>query len=236
MGVNDRWKVLTMTHPSEQQITEAVLNKERLAVLRELALVNDGPDTYEMVYDRMTTLASKIVGSPVAMMSMVAADFQFFKSHTGLPEPWRSHRQTPLSDAFCKHVVATKQPLVVTDAREVDFLKDNGGIPNLNIIGYLGIPVDIQMSGETRTLGSFCVIDNKPRQWSETEIGIVSELAQLITHEIELKAQARVDASQEARVTEMHRKINHLLDELDLSQPQADILSQLRALRHDYAI
>jgi GAF domain-containing protein len=140
----------------EQTIKNVLLNTERLKILRDLALIDSPAET---VYDRITQLASKAVGSPVSLVSMVGSDYQFFKSFVGLPEPWASDRSTPLSHSFCQHVVATNEPLIVSDARNVDFLKDNLAIPDLNVIGYLGIPLTLQ-SGQR--LGSFCVIDGKP--------------------------------------------------------------------------
>lgn len=225
-----------MNITSQAAVMEEVLNKERLAVLRELALTDDGEGTFEMVYDRITTLASKVVGAPVALMSMVAAEFQFFKSYIGLPEPWKSRRNTPLSHSFCKHVVAEQQPLIVSDAREVDFLKDNKAIPELDVIGYLGIPVTVKLENEERTLGSFCVIDSTPREWTETEIAIVQTLAQIITEEIELKAHTIFDAKYKQKLSELHAKINSMLDDLDTTQPKEQILAQLHQLRTAYAL
>lgn len=185
-------------------------------------------------YDRITELASKIIGSPVALLSMVGADFQFFKSYTGLPEPWKSARQTPLSHSFCKHVVATQEPLIVSDAREVEFLKDNGAIPDLDVIGYLGVPVTI--GEDRRTLGSFCVIDTTPHEWTELEIGIVTELAEIITEEIELKAKSYADEQYAPRLKELHKRINAMLDRVDDQLPQEDLLAQIRQLREEYRI
>jgi hypothetical protein len=62
-----------------------LMNLERLNVLRELALVDS---KFETTYDRLTQFASKIIEAPVSLVSMVAADYQFFKSHVGLPDPW----------------------------------------------------------------------------------------------------------------------------------------------------
>jgi GAF domain-containing protein len=220
----------------QDHLAEEVLNKERLAALRELALLDDGPNSFEVIYDRITNLASKIVGTPVALMSMVAADYQFFKSYTGLPEPWSSERSTPLSHSFCQHVVATQEPLIVTDAREVDFLKHNGAIPDLNVIGYLGIPVNINMGQKTRTLGSFCVIDDEPREWTQLEVEIVLELAEIITLELDLKARARVQDAYKTQLDNLHQNIAHMLDELDPTRPKTEVLQQIRKLRETYNV
>ena len=81
---------------------DILLNKQRLKVLRDLALIDADAET---VYDKVTILATKIMGAPVSLVSMVAADYQFFKSFVGLPEPWASQRRTPLSHSFCQPIV-----------------------------------------------------------------------------------------------------------------------------------
>ena len=72
--------------------------------LSELGLV--GPE-YLSEFDELVALASDVLDAPVSLMSIVepARDRQFFTSHEGLEEPWRSRRQTPLSHSFCRHVV-----------------------------------------------------------------------------------------------------------------------------------
>lgn len=159
------------------------LDPSRLEVLRKLALL-DTPA--EEAFDRVTRLASKMVKAPVSLVSLVDADRQFFKSFVGLPEPWASVRQTPLTHSFCQHVVDTGEPLVVADARTEPMLKDNLAIPDLNVIAYLGIPITTQTGAE---LGSFCVIDGKPRTWTSDEIEIVRELTKTVIEIIELRGQ-----------------------------------------------
>lgn len=76
---------------------------------------------------------------PVALISLVDEDRQFFVSQQGLPEPWAKARQTPLSHSFCQHVVATGDPLIVSDARENPLVCGNLAIRDLNVIAYLGL-------------------------------------------------------------------------------------------------
>jgi GAF domain-containing protein len=125
---------------------------ERLAVLEATALL-DTPA--EEAFDQFTRLASTILQTPVALVSLVDQDRQFFKSSVGLPEPWASSRQTPLSHSFCKHVVSTSEPLSVSDARSHPLLQNNLAILELGVIAYLGIPLT---TSQGFTLGSFCVI------------------------------------------------------------------------------
>lgn len=214
---------------SDNYIMRTLLNVERLRLLRQLALV-DGE--YVQVYDRLTELASQIVNAPVALVSMVASDYQFFKSHIGLPEPWKTRRRTPLSHSFCQHVVATNEPLVINDARENELLKSNLAIPDLSVIGYLGIPL---MLSNGSPLGSFCVIDSEPREWSDTEVEIMQQLAEILILEFEARARVNLRRAALDHLTDTQVRIMALVDEIDLSQSEAAILEQIKALRitHD---
>lgn len=207
-----------------------LLNKERLKLLRELALI-DSPQ--ETVYDRITLLASKAIGAPVSLMSMVGADYQFFKSSVGLGSPWDVERKTPLSHSFCKHVVETNEPLVVTDAREVPMLRENLAIPDLDVIGYLGMPLTLP---DGASLGSLCVIDNQPRVWNATEIEIVHELAEIVTYEIELRAAANMNAQFREQLDAAHLAVDQLIDYVDLSGSQQNILVEITEARQRFNI
>lgn len=158
---------------------------DRLAVLKQLELL-DTPA--EESFDRLTWLASQITNSPISLVSLVDVNRQFFKSQVGLPEPLAAIRQTPLSHSFCMHVVANSAPLVVEDARKHPILKDNLAIPDLGVIGYLGIPL---ITKDGTALGSFCIIDTFPRVWTEREIKIMHRLASMVMTEIELRAQIK---------------------------------------------
>ena len=153
---------------------------DRLAALRRTLLL-DSPQ--EPSFDRLTELASLILDAPVALVSLVDADRQFFKSCIGLPEPWAVERETPLSHSFCKHVVATGDPLIVNDAREHPLVRHNPAIDDLSVIAYAGIPLIL----DGQPLGSFCVIDGEPREWTEREVRILEGLAESAMTEIELR-------------------------------------------------
>jgi PAS domain S-box-containing protein len=156
-------------------------NPQRLAALHRLKLLDTDA---EAAFDRLAQLAARAVHAPVVLVSLVDNERQFFKSCLGLPEPWLSWRETPLSHSFCQHVVATSEPLVVNDARVDPRLSDNLAIRDLNAIAYLGSPL-ILPGGEV--IGSFCVIDTMPRDWNEAEIAIVRDLAASVMSEIELR-------------------------------------------------
>ncbi len=167
----------------------------RLAALHGPSLL-DTP--FELAFDRLTRLAARLLNAPVALVSLVDADRQFFKSCFGLPEPWASERETPLSPSFCQHVVTSREPLIVTDVRVDPRVHDNLAIPDLGVIAYAGIPL---VSCAGHALGSFCVIDTAPRDWTSAEIETLRDLAASVETEIELRADlvARVSAEQALR-------------------------------------
>lgn len=153
----------------------------RLAALEGTGLLDTPP---EEEFDRFTKLASKILNCPVAMVSLVDKDRQFFKSSIGLLEPWASKQGTPLSHSFCQHVVAESRPLVVVDATQHPLVQCNLGIASLGIVAYLGVPLK---TADGHTLGSFCVIDAKPREWTAHAIDVLTGLAAAVVTEIELR-------------------------------------------------
>lgn len=185
-------------------------NGDRLTVLLKLAMI-DSPE--EPFFDRLAQIASEVIGTPVSLMSMVTETYQFFKSSVGLPEPWQSQRQTPLTHSFCQHVVEQDRTLVIEDARQHPLVKDNLAIPDLNVIGYLGVPVKTE---DGHRLGSFCVIDGEPRQWTDNDIAIMEAFADVVNAEIDTRAAAYKAGQLEAYIES---------ETLDIDALQRDLLN-----------
>lgn len=158
---------------------------DRFEALDASALLDTPP---EPEFDEVTRLAARLLHTPVALMSLVDRERQFFKSAVGLPEPWATKRETPLSHSFCQYVAASGDPLIVNDARTHDLVKDNLAIPDLGVVAYLGMPIQ---AADGSTLGALCAIDGKSREWTEEEIEILRALAAQINNEIGLRALAQ---------------------------------------------
>lgn len=216
-----------------------IQSPERLSALHRLNLLDSAP---EEAFDRLTRLASHIIGAPVSLVALVDAERQFFKSAVGLPEPLATQRETPLSHSFCQHVVATNQPLIIDDARQHELVFDNPAVREFGVIAYLGMPL---ATSDGAGLGSFCVLDAKPREWTDYEIYILHELAQSAITEIELRAEVRQRKAAEAalrqlnaeldaanhrlqRVTEFaYFTINHTIDTVRRGAERGEILNYL---------
>lgn len=192
-----------------------VLNPARIAALARLGLM-DTPA--EFALDRLGNLAAKLLHAPVALVSLVDDHRQFFKSCVGLPEPWATWRNTPLSHSFCQHVVATSEPLVIPDAREDPLFQSNLAIHDLGVIAYLGIPL---RTSSSHVLGSFCVIDSKPRQWTHDEITTVTVLADCVMTELELRSELKLRKAAEAELRSINDALQAFGDTLahDLRAP-----------------
>jgi formate hydrogenlyase transcriptional activator len=166
-----------------QEAHDTIHDAERIAALHQTSLLDTPP---EDAFDRLTCLATTLLRVPVALVSLVDGDRQFFKSSVGLPEPLASLRQTPLAHSFCKHVVASGEPLIVSDIRDSSF-KDNPSVFGIGEMAYTGIPLT---TTEGHALGSFCVADEKPRKWTEEEIEVLRTLASSVMAEIAARRMA----------------------------------------------
>jgi signal transduction histidine kinase len=153
----------------------------RLEALRRTELLDTPP---EEVFERLTRLVCRLLGVPVALVSLVEADRQFFKSAVGLPLPWALHRQTPLSHSFCRHVVASGAPLMVQDASRHPLVCDNLAVSELGVMAYLGMPL---ATADGQVLGALCAIDTEPRTWRPEDAAALRDLASMAVSEISLR-------------------------------------------------
>ena len=174
-------------------VAKALAEPQRLAALHDAALLDSPP---EEPFDRLARLAARVVGAPVALVTAVDHDRQFFKSCLGLPEPWATQRETPLSHSFCQHVVAEKTPVIISDARKDERLLDNHAIRDLGVIAYLGVPL---ITRDGHAVGALCVIDHEPRIWKSDEISLLKDIASSVVTEITLRGEQRAVREQASR-------------------------------------
>lgn len=154
------------------------------SALSSLGLIDTPP---EAVFDSFTVLASRLLKAPVSLVSLIDAegDRQYFKSQLGLPEPWATTRQTPLSLSFCKKVVEAGRPLIVCDSRQDERVRGNPLIDMFGISAYMGVPI---FGPDDVPIGSFCVIERKSRVWTAEERDTLERLATQISTQIRMRA------------------------------------------------
>jgi GAF domain-containing protein len=149
----------------------------RLEALRQYSIL-DTPS--EQAYDDFTALASFICQVPIALISLVDAERQWFKSKVGLEV-----NQTARNISFCGHTILSNKTLVVKDALSDPRFWDNPLVTSApDIRFYAGAPL-INPAGYT--LGSLCVIDRKPRDLSSPQKTALEALARQVVTQLELR-------------------------------------------------
>lgn len=155
-----------------------VADPERLEALYATGLL-DAPR--EQIYDRITDMAASALAAPGAAISLVDIDRQFFVSIHGSPAETPEDRQTSIDRSVCQYAVASGQPLVIPDAREDPVLKYNPAVTDGTVVSYLGIPL---IDSGDHAIGTLCVWDTSPRQWTSGHVMTLRDLAQLATDRI----------------------------------------------------
>jgi diguanylate cyclase (GGDEF)-like protein len=160
---------------------------DRLERLRQYHILDTPPSE---AFDRVTRLASRLLKMPVALVSLIDEDRQWFKSKIGIEAD-----ETPRDVAFCAHAICQSTALVVPDAQRDPRFADNPLVTGTPFVRfYAGVPL---RSPDGHNVGTLCVIDHVVRELSAEDSLLLNDLAQIVVDELELHAVASQD--QEAR-------------------------------------
>ena len=146
----------------------------RVQALHGLELLDSAP---EERFDRLTRLAKRLFNVPIALVTLVDTNRQWFKSCVGLDVS-----ETPRDVSFCGHAILNDGLLLVPDAREDVRFHDNPlvtGAPNIRF--YAGYPLTVSNGNK---MGTLCLIDTKPRDLDQEERALLRDLAEMAEQEL----------------------------------------------------
>jgi PAS domain S-box-containing protein len=135
---------------------------------------------------RLAGFAAQLLGTPASQISLLD-DEQVVAAGFGLP-PGTVGEHGPLEESLCTVTAAGDGPLVVTDARRDERVRDLPPVGSGQVGAYLGIPLSDRAG---RAIGTLCVFGPEPREWSPVDIGTLSQLAASVATELELSALVR---------------------------------------------
>lgn len=199
----------------------------RLKELEATGVLDTAP---EPAFDELVELASELCGTPIALVSLVDADRQWFKARVGLDAG-----ETPRDVSFCGHVVGNDAMLLVPDAQRDPRFADNPlvtGSPKVRF--YAGCPLRTEAG---HVLGTLCVIDHQPNMISEKQRRQLEVLARQVADQLkmrriirELEVRNRLLAQSCEELEQYAHVISH-----DLKEPLRAIRSYVKIFREDFA-
>lgn len=149
--------------------------KERLAALKAYQILDTPP---EREFDDITALAACICGTPIAIISLVDSDRQWFKSKIGISET-----ETAREIAFCAHAIMERKLFVIRDAsKDTRFAQHPFVTANPKIRFYAGEPL---IASDDCALGTLCVVDQVPRELTSEQAEALRILGRHVIHLLE---------------------------------------------------
>lgn len=167
-------------------ITAALPENElqRVAALHDLGILDTPPDER---FDRLTRLARRLFGVPIALVSLVDTDRQWFKSKAGL-----GACETSRDVSFCSHAILQNDLFLVPDAQGDERFADNPLVTGAPFIRfYAGCPLSLPGGLQ---VGTLCLLDTQPREFGVEEAEMLRDLAGLAEQELRAMQLATQDS------------------------------------------
>lgn len=186
--------IIAKKHPQES---------ERMQALTALQILDTLP---QAEFDEITFLAAQICDCPIALISIIDSDRQWFKSRQGLVAT-----ETPRDLAFCSHAILQEKEFCIADAKKDSRFHDNPlvtGDPKVEF--YLGIPImDPKMN---LPIGTLCVIDHKPREINQDKIQALTALKNQVERLLNMQIQLRELKETKKEIRELSDRQEFILE------------------------
>ncbi|WP_440957827.1 sensor domain-containing diguanylate cyclase [Oceanicaulis sp. LC35] len=184
----------------------------RLEALRRYQVLDTD---IERPFETVVSLVEDILEVPICAVSLVDADRQWFKAQRGLDVC-----ETARDIAFCHYAIQQEEPMVVTDATQDPRFSANPLVTGeAHLRAYVGIPL---VSPDGYQVGTLCVMDTRPREFSARDLKILGKFAQLVVDELELRIQAGSD--QLTGVMARHNWVSMVKEEIQRAARNANLL------------
>jgi GAF domain-containing protein len=155
---------------------------ERLAELYDLGVLDTGEDK---VFNDLASLAAYVCKAPIALISLIDRDRQWFKAKIGIDAD-----ETPRELSFCAHAILQDGTMEVHDSLEDERFRDNPFVTSdPHVRFYAGAPLTTPKGYK---LGTLCVVDRVPRDLSEGQLAALRALSGQVTSQLELRRELRV--------------------------------------------
>jgi serine phosphatase RsbU (regulator of sigma subunit) len=166
------------------------------------------PAQPDPAFDRIAQIARRHLDVPLVLVSLVSRSGQVYPGAAGLPPNLEADRFSPLTDSFCRYVVASRSVLVVEDVRLRELLAGSPASGVLDIVAYAGFP----LVDETGTVvGALAAIDHEPRVWTERELALLGDLADACSSELRLRSEREHVRQAHGQATRAARQAGVLL-------------------------
>jgi signal transduction histidine kinase len=217
----------------DKALIDGLVNSQsRLAAVKSTGLLDSPADE---AFDLLTRLAARLVNVPASFVSIVDASRDFYKSQSGFPAPLANTRELT-GRTFCHFTLDNSSPLIIDDTHSNEVWKSVPTVESLGVRAYVGVP--IKVNGEI--VGSFCVIDVKPREWNAEELETIRQLAISAGREINLRLaleMARNEAANSQMLARTREEIlavvaHDLRTPLQILQLSTQILQKTLAAEH----
>jgi GAF domain-containing protein len=162
--------ILRWDRKADVDVESCLANIGRLDALRSSGLL-DAPASDRL--DGLTKRAAQQLGTPMAFMSLLDERRVFFAGQFGAPEPIAATRENTPEASYCQYVVALDDVLVVNDSLTDPLVLDHPATTDGGVRAYLGVP----LRRDGYCIGSMCVVDERPRDWSDDDLDALRALA-----------------------------------------------------------